>query len=65
MMPGTLIDGVIADAIQKGLAPNLHTELFEAMLDTARKEIQMVINGRRGAKEYKELGYLSTDYYEA
>ena len=65
MMPGTLIDGVIADAIQKGLASDLHTELFEAMLDTARKEDPNGHYGRRGAKEYKELGYLSTDYHES
>ena len=35
------------------------------MLDTARKEDPNGHYGRRGAKEYKELGYLSTDYHES
>ena len=37
MMPGTLIDGVFADAVTKGIAPDLHENMLTAMLQTAQK----------------------------
>ncbi|MCQ9213209.1 glycoside hydrolase family 92 protein [Streptococcus sp. O1] len=58
MMPGTLIDGVIADACTKHIAPQLHEQLFSAMLDTAEKTDPNNIFGRHGADTYKQLGYL-------
>lgn len=58
MMPGTLIDGAIADACRKTIAPHLHEQLFRAMLDTAEKTDPAGIFGRHGADTYKQLGYL-------
>ncbi|MBF0818778.1 GH92 family glycosyl hydrolase [Streptococcus acidominimus] len=58
MMPGTLIDGVIADACTKQIAPQLHEQLFSAMLETAQKTDPNKIFGRQGAAIYQQLGYL-------
>lgn len=66
MMPGTLIDGVIADACTKEIASELHEQLFQAMLDTAEKTDPKNIFGRHGADTYKELGYLPyTQFHES
>ncbi|MGT2716399.1 GH92 family glycosyl hydrolase [Streptococcus respiraculi] len=66
MMPGTLIDGVIADACSKDIAPHLHEQLFTAMLDTAEKTDPNGIFGRHGADIYKQLGYLPyTQFHES
>ena len=65
MMPGTLIDGVIADAAAKDLIPDLEQELFQAMLDTAEKEDPSKRYGRHGASDYQALGYLPADYHES
>lgn len=66
MMPGTLIDGVIADACAKDIAPQLHEQLFSAMLDTAEKTDPNNIFGRHGADTYKQLGYLPyTHFHES
>ena len=37
MMPGTLLDGIIADSACKDMAPDLEEELLQAMLETASK----------------------------
>lgn len=65
MMPGTLIDGLIADSACKGMAPELEEEFLKAMLETATKADPKAINGRHGLAQYQELGYLSTDYHES
>lgn len=65
MMPGTLIDGLIADSACKDLAPELEDEFLKAMIETATKEDPKAINGRHGLAQYQELGYLSTDYHES
>ena len=65
MMPGTLIDGLIADSACKGMAPELEEEFLKAMIETATKADPKAINGRHGLSQYQELGYLSTDYHES
>lgn len=65
MMPGTLLDGIIADSACKDMASDLEGELFQAMLETASKADPLGINGRHGLAQYQELGYLSTDHHES
>lgn len=65
MMPGTLIDGLIADSACKNMAPELEEEFLKAMLETATKTDPKAINGRHGLAQYQELGYLSTDFHES
>lgn len=65
MMPGTLIDGLIADSACKDMAPDLEEEFLKAMLETATKADPKAINGRHGLAQYQELGYLSTDHHES
>ena len=65
MMPGTLIDGLIADSACKNMAPELEEEFLKAMLETATKADPKAINGRHGLAQYQELGYLSTDHHES
>ena len=65
MMPGTLIDGLIADSACKDMAPNLEEEFLKAMLETATKADPKAVNGRHGLAQYQELGYLSTDFHES
>ena len=65
MMPGTLIDGLIADSACKDMAPELEEEFLKAMLETATKADPKAINGRHGMAQYQELGYLSTDFHES
>ena len=65
MMPGTLIDGILADSSCKDMAPELEEEFLKAMIETATKADPKAINGRHGLSQYQELGYLSTDYHES
>ena len=65
MMPGTLMDGILADSACKDMAPELEEEFLKAMIKTATKVDPKAINGRHGLSQYQELGYLSTDYHES
>lgn len=65
IMPGTLIDAVIADAAVKGIASQ---EVLETALEGAIKHATTVADrpalGRRGVLEYLELGYVPSDKYQ-
>lgn len=65
IMPGTLVDGVIADAASKGLGKTLLPQLLQAMLDTRNTEDPSQRYGRHGAKDYQQLGYLPNCYHES
>ena len=65
MMPGTLLDGIIADSACKDMAHDLEEELLQAKLETASKTDPLGINGRHGLAQYQELGYLSIDHHES
>ncbi|WP_311515212.1 GH92 family glycosyl hydrolase [uncultured Streptococcus sp.] len=65
MMPGTLIDGLIADSACKNMAPEFEEEFLKAMIKTATKADPKAINGRHGLAQYQKLGYLSTDFHES
>lgn len=65
LMPGTLIDAVIADAAVKGIAGNLIPELLEAMLKAATTQSEMNIYGRQGTLDYLKYGYVPSSYHES
>lgn len=65
MMPGTLVDAVIADAAVKGIGTQLMPALLEAMLDTANKQSDNPKFGRLGADDYQERGYIPNHYHES
>lgn len=61
MMPGTLVDAVIADAAVKGLLSEAEVaEFLEAMIKTATIKSGNSVYGRLGIEEYDRLGYVST-----
>jgi len=65
MMPGTMIDAVIADAAVKNIAPQLLPELFQAMVHGATTISDDPRYGREGLAEYLELGYVPADIPES
>ncbi|WIK66359.1 GH92 family glycosyl hydrolase [Globicatella sanguinis] len=66
LMPGTLADGVIADAVTKGLIDKeTASSLLEAMIDSANHAGEHATEGREGVAEYLSLGYLSTNFHES
>jgi putative alpha-1,2-mannosidase len=63
-MPGTLIDGVIADAAVKGIIKGkLLEDAFEGMLKHAEREAEGIPNGRKGVGYYHSLGYIPRDKF--
>lgn len=65
LMPGTLIDAVIADAAAKGLAQRLLPELLEAMLTAATTQSGQNCYGRQGTLDYIKYGYVPSSYHES
>lgn len=65
MMPGTLIDAVIADAAVKGLLSDDKLKLFlKAMIDSSTKKTDNDKFGRQGTADYDHYGYLPADKYK-
>jgi len=65
MMPGTLIDAVIADAAVKGLLSDDKLKLFlKAMIDSSTKKADNDKFGRQGTADYDRYGYLPADKYK-
>ncbi|MCK1259496.1 GH92 family glycosyl hydrolase [Streptococcus uberis] len=65
VMPGTLVDGIIADACSKNIAPKLMPDLFEAMLANSQASDPAGLHGRAGNTSYQELGYLPAEFTES
>jgi len=65
MMPGTMIDAIIADAAVKNIAPHLLPELFQAMVHGATTISDDPRYGREGLAEYLQLGYVPADIPES
>ncbi|WP_262316198.1 GH92 family glycosyl hydrolase [Lacticaseibacillus parakribbianus] len=65
MMPGTMVDAVIADAAVKGIAKPLMPKLLAAMQQGATTISKDVKYGREGLAEYLKLGYVPADIGES
>ena len=65
LMPGTLIDAVIADAASKNIRPDLMPEFLEAMKKGATSQSENSNYGRRGTKDYLKLGYVPLTHHES
>ncbi len=63
MMPGNLVDSVIAESAKKGLATDLMPELLAAMQDSDSKPALGKRYGRQGSADYDQLGYVPADKY--
>lgn len=64
IMPGTLIDAMLADAAVKGLLTKEQMELaLEGMLKNANVPSGNHLNGRVGVADYVEKGYVPCDKY--
>lgn len=64
LMPGTLIDAVIAEAAQTQIAPDLLPQLLDAMVATAENSTDKIY-GREAGEIYKQLGYLPANIHES
>ncbi|MDO1605849.1 GH92 family glycosyl hydrolase [Lactobacillus sp. YT155] len=65
LMPGTLVDAVIADAATKDIGRKFLPELFKAMKKTATVESKKTNYGRSGTKDYLKYGFVPMDYDES
>ncbi|MDR0298814.1 MAG: GH92 family glycosyl hydrolase, partial [Streptococcaceae bacterium] len=65
LMPGTLIDAVIADAASKGIRMDLMPEFLEAMKKAATVQSENPNYGRRGTTDYLKLGYVPLTHHES
>lgn len=65
LMPGTLIDAVIADAASKEIRLDLMPEFLDAMIKGATVQSSKTNYGRRGTKDYLQLGYVPLNHHES
>ncbi|MGM0216264.1 GH92 family glycosyl hydrolase [Enterococcus sp. AZ109] len=65
LMPGTLIDAVIADAAVKNIRPDLMPRFLEAMKKGATVQSDRENYGRQGTLDYLKYGYVPSNYHES
>ncbi|CCI82552.1 GH92 family glycosyl hydrolase [Lactobacillus hominis] len=65
MMPGTMLDVIIADAAVKGIKVANLEKYYDAMVKGAETSSKDAKYGREGLEEYKKLGYVSSNYPES
>lgn len=65
MMPGTMLDVIIADAAVKEIITDKLPQYFAAMIKGAETSSQDSKYGREGLEEYRKLGYVSNNYPES
>lgn len=65
LMPGTLIDAVIADAAVKGIRKDLMDRFLEAMKKAATVQSEKSNYGRQGTYDYLEYGYVPNHHHES
>lgn len=65
LMPGTLIDAVVADAAVKDIRPDLMPEFLEAMIKGATIQSENSNYGRQGTNDYLTYGYVPANYHES
>ena len=65
LMPGTLIDAVIADAAVKGIGEELMERFLEAMKKAATVQSENPNYGRQGTSDYLEYGYVPSNLHES
>lgn len=65
LMPGTLIDAVIADAAVKGIKTELMPDFLDAMTKSATTPSKDKKYGRQGALEYLKYGYVPSEFPES
>ncbi|QBX92918.1 GH92 family glycosyl hydrolase [Lactiplantibacillus plantarum] len=63
MMPGNLVDSIIAESAKKGIALELMPRLLAAMRDSDSKPAKNSRYGRQGSADYDRLGYIPADKY--
>ena len=66
LMPGTLIEAVIADACVKGIVTgDLMRRAYKAMLKNAYEKSEDPRHGRQGITDYIKYGYVPMNYKES
>ncbi|MDO4604651.1 MAG: GH92 family glycosyl hydrolase [Helcococcus sp.] len=65
LMPGTLVDNVIAEASSKDIAIEYMEELLEAMIKSATTDSGNAIYGRAAVNEYIKYGFVPHSHKES
>lgn len=65
LMPGTLVDAVLADGVTKGIGKSLASDILKAMEDNASKQPEDPKYGRSAISDYKRYGYVPENHRES
>lgn len=65
LMPGTLVDNVIAEASSKDIGSEKMHEFLDAMIKSATVDSKNLRYGRAAVDEYNEYGYVPSDFHES